>query len=87
MAYGPSEYRTLPGVSGVYFKYSTGAADANGNAMMLSKSVAGCVSVKTIVLLSGVLMPDTLVMPALMVAARAAGLSDGLDSRTRCRTP
>src|ERR1017187_2625124 len=78
IAYGPSEYRTLPGVNGVSFRYSAGAADANGSAMMLSKSVAGCVSVKTMVELSGVLMPDTLVMPALIVAARAAGLSDGL---------
>ena len=44
---------------------------------MLVKSVAGMVSVNTMVLSSGVLMPETLVMPALMVAARAAGLSDG----------
>ena len=79
MAYGPSEYSTLPGVSGVYFRYSTGAAEANGSARMLSKSVAGWVSVKTMVLLSGVLMPETLVMPLLMNVARAAGLSDGFE--------
>src|SRR5579863_4456011 len=79
MAYGPSEYMMLPGASGVYFKYSTGAADANGSARMLSKSVAGWVSVNTIVLASGVLMPLTLVMPSLMNVARAAALSAGLD--------
>src|SRR4029077_16280501 len=77
MAYGPSEYMMLPGASGVYFRYSTGAADANGSARMLLKSVAGWVSVKTMVLLSGVLIPETLLIPALMVAARAAGLSAG----------
>ena len=61
----------LPGVSGMYFMYSTGAADANGSARMLVKSVAGWVSVKTMVLASGVWMPETLVMPASIVAARA----------------
>src|ERR1700730_7546839 len=30
MAYGPSEYRMLPGVSGVSLRYSIGAAEANG---------------------------------------------------------
>ena len=79
MAYGPSEYMMLPGVSGVYFKYSTGAAEANGSARMLVKSTAGWVSVKTMVLLSGVLMPETLVIPLLMNVARAAGLSDGFE--------
>ncbi len=69
----------LPGVSGVYLRYSTGAAEANGSARMLVKSVAGWVSVNTMVLVSGVLMPVTLVMPLLMNVARAAGLSDGFE--------
>ena len=47
---------------------------------MLSKSVAGWVSVKTIVLASGVEMPDTPpFIAALMDFARAAGLSDGSE--------
>ena len=63
----------------MYFRYSTGAADANGSEMMLLKSVAGWVSVNTIVLSSGVWIPVTLVIPALMNAARAAGLSEGFE--------
>src|ERR1700686_3085802 len=78
MAYGPSEYRMLPGASGVYLRYSTGAAEANGSAMMLSKSVAGCVSVNKIVVSFGVWIPETAAL--LIAVARAAGLADGLEA-------
>src|SRR6476620_8739987 len=60
MAYGPSDSVCCRNVapSGTYSRYSTGAADANGRARMLRKSLAGWVRLITTVDRSGVVTPE-----------------------------
>ena len=60
MAYGPSDSVCCRNgaPSGTYFRYSTGAADANGRARMLRKSLAGWVRLITTVDRSGVVTPE-----------------------------
>jgi hypothetical protein len=57
--YGPLEMvlRRNSALSGTWSRYSSGAADADGSAMMLRKSLVGRASVSSIVRSSGVVIP------------------------------